>query len=168
MGTKRKYTRELLAETVASSTSMAAVMRSLGVIPAGGTHAHLTRIVKEFGIDTSHFRRGLPLAQHHARQGPDQILVRLPRGARRARPHMLTRGLVESGVPYLCDMCGCDGTWQGVPLTLEVDHIDGDYCNNLRDNLRFLCPNCHRQTPNFAGRSRGKYATPARNGIELS
>jgi hypothetical protein len=51
----------------------------------------------------------------------------------------------------------CDGQWQGRSLTLEVDHIDGDYRNNLKDNLRFLCPNRHRQTPNFAGRSRGKY-----------
>ena len=69
-----------------------------------------------------------------------------------------TRALVELGVPYECATCGCDGQWQGRSLTLEVDHIDGDYRNNLKDNLRFLCPNCHRQTPNFAGRSRGKYA----------
>ena len=160
MGTRRRYTRELLADAVAASTSMAAVMRLLGVIPAGGTHAHLSRTVKEFGIDTSHFRRGLPVAEHHARKKPDQIFVRLPAGARRSRPHMLSRGLVESGVPYACAVCGCNGTWQGLPLTLEVDHIDGDYCNNLQENLRFMCPNCHRQTPNFAGRSRGRNAAP--------
>src|SRR5689334_12851002 len=100
MGIRRKYTQELLADAVAASTSMAAVMRVLGVNPAGGTHAHLSRTIKEFGIDTSHFRRGLPIAEHHARKRPDQILVRLPAGARRARPHMLSRGLVESGVPY--------------------------------------------------------------------
>ena len=168
MTNRRKYTRELLADAVARSTSMAAAMRLLGVIPAGGTHSHLSRAVKEFGIDTSHFRRGLPIAEHHARFGPEQILVRLAPGARRARPHMLTRGLIESGIPYECSLCGCDGTWQGSPLTLEVDHMDGDYCNNLVDNLRFLCPNCHRQTPNFAGRSRGKNAAPHRREGEVS
>jgi hypothetical protein len=158
MATRRRYTRELLADAVAASTSMAAVMRLLGVIPAGGTHAHLSRTVKQFGIDTSHFRRGLPIAEHHARKRPDQIFVRLPAGARRAGPRMLSRGLIESGVPYACAVCSCDGTWQGLPLTLEVDHIDGDYRNNVLSNLRFLCPNCHRQTPNFAGRSRGKFS----------
>ncbi len=78
--------------------------------------------------------------------------------ARRAQPPMLTRALIESGIAYECGLCGCDGIWQGMPLTLEVDHVDGDYRNNLIDNLRFLCPNCHRQTPNFAGRSKGKFS----------
>lgn len=51
----------------------------------------------------------------------------------------------------------------GLPLTLEVDHIDGDFLNNILTNLRFLCPNCHRQTPNFAGRSRGKFTSQGAN-----
>ncbi len=55
-------------------------------------------------------------------------------------------------------MCGSDGTWMGVTLTLEVDHIDGDFQNNQIGNLRFLCPNCHRLTPNFAGRGRGRFS----------
>ena len=75
---------------------------------------------------------------------------------------MLKRALLEAGVPYECAMCGLDGTWQGAPLTLEVDHIDGDFYNNLLENVRFLCPNCHRQTPNFAGRSKNRYTATAK------
>lgn len=45
---------------------------------------------------------------------------------------------------YKCCQCG----WgERNPYTnlipLEVDHIDGDHTNNLEDNLRLLCPNCH-------------------------
>lgn len=158
MGTRRKYTRELLTEAVAASTSIAGVLRYLGLNQTGGAHSHLSRTIAAFGIDTSHFRRYTPPAQHVGRLSPDRILIVLPEGARRAKPHLLTRALVELGVAYECAGCGCDGKWQGMALTLEVDHIDGDYRNNLKDNLRFLCPNCHRQTPDFAGRSRGKYA----------
>lgn len=60
-------------------------------------------------------------------------------------------------MPYVCAWCGLDGTWRGLPLTLEIDYIDGDSQNNRIENLRFLCPNCHRQTANFAGRSSGTY-----------
>lgn len=68
---------------------------------------------------------------------------------------------MESGIPYQCACCGNTGEWQGAPLTLQVDHIDGDFLNNEIENLRFLCPNCHRLTPNFAGNSAGRFTRPA-------
>lgn len=152
-----KYTRELLAEAVAASTSVAGVLRFLGLNQAGGTHAHISRRIKHHGLDTSHFVRFRNGAQK-VRLTPDQLLVRRERGATRAEPPLLRRALLEIGRPYLCEGCGCDGTWQGGPLGLEIDHVDGDFHNNERDNLRFLCPNCHAQTENWCGRSRGKYS----------
>ena len=166
MGPRRKYTKELLTQAVAASTSVAGVLRYLGLNQTGGAHSHISKTIRAFGIDTSHFRRYSALAHDVTRLPPERILIVLPVGARRAKPHMLTRALVESGVAYACSFCGCDGTWQGMALTLEVDHVDGNYLNNLQTNLRFLCPNCHRQTPNFAGRSKGKYTT-SQPGISL-
>lgn len=41
----------------------------------------------------------------------------------------------------------CENTkWRGKLITLELDHIDGNNKNNVRVNLRALCPNCHSQT----------------------
>jgi hypothetical protein len=34
-------------------------------------------------------------------------------------------------------------------IPLEVDHIDGDSKNNIRENLRLLCPNCHSLTETY-------------------
>lgn len=42
--------------------------------------------------------------------------------------------------------------WQGKPITLELDHIDGNHTNSLLNNLRLLCPNCHSQTETFRGK----------------
>jgi 5-methylcytosine-specific restriction endonuclease McrA len=51
-----------------------------------------------------------------------------------------------------CNLCGIDD-WLGKPISLELEHKDGNHYNNLRDNLEALCPNCHSQTPTFRGRN---------------
>jgi hypothetical protein len=157
MGTYRKYTEEILRDAVASATSVAGVLRHLGLNQAGGTHTHLSRMIKQFELDTSHFVRHQN-GSARRRLGATQILVVVPRGSKRTKPPLLRRALAEIGRPCRCDGCANEGTWRGEPLRLEVDHIDGDFHNNLADNLRYLCPNCHARTDNFSGRSRGKYA----------
>ena len=46
---------------------------------------------------------------------------------------------------YQCSECGIS-EWNHKPLTLQIDHIDGNHKNNVIENLRWLCPNCHTQT----------------------
>jgi len=53
---------------------------------------------------------------------------------------------------YKCECCGISD-WQGKPITLEMDHVDGDPNNNRRENLRILCPNCHSQTHTFRAKN---------------
>jgi 5-methylcytosine-specific restriction endonuclease McrA len=114
-------------------------------------------MIRKLDIDTSHFRPYVRTGPSARRRTPADILVRTVPGSGRMKPPLLRRAMLESGVPYRCAGCGLAETWQGRPIRLHVDHIDGDYHNNLLENLRFLCPNCHSQTANFAGLSRGKY-----------
>jgi hypothetical protein len=73
-----KYTRELLQEVVRNCVSVAEVIRELGLAQAGGTHSHLSRRIKEFGIDTSHF------LGKAANQGPSHKGRRKELGKRRS------------------------------------------------------------------------------------
>jgi 5-methylcytosine-specific restriction endonuclease McrA len=54
---------------------------------------------------------------------------------------------------YKCEVCGV-GDWQGKPITLQLDHKDGDPENNTPENVRLLCPNCHSQTENWGAKKR--------------
>jgi uncharacterized membrane protein len=51
-----------------------------------------------------------------------------------------------------CNSCGID-SWMGKPISLELEHKDGNHFNDVRENLEALCPNCHSQTPTFRGRN---------------
>ena len=49
--------------------------------------------------------------------------------------------------------CGHDD-WLGTVLVQELHHNDGDKTNNTKENLKFLCPNCHSITMNYKFKGR--------------
>ncbi|WP_208544127.1 HNH endonuclease [Nocardioides seonyuensis] len=65
-----------------------------------------------------------------------------------------THILQEQG--EVCAICGGPTTWNGQPMRLVLDHVDGDSTNNRRANLRLICPNCDSQLPTFKARNRGR------------
>jgi hypothetical protein len=53
---------------------------------------------------------------------------------------------MEVGRPEQCADCEVGPEWLGKPMTLEIDHINGDWSDDREENLRLLCPNCHAIT----------------------
>lgn len=60
---------------------------------------------------------------------------------------LLTRG-------HICEKCKLS-EWNGLPISLDSHHEDGDYLNNNDENLKLLCKNCHSQTDNYGSKNKG-------------
>ncbi|MEW1865915.1 HNH endonuclease [Streptomyces sp. NPDC088194] len=161
-GAAARPTAEQLRAAVAEAVSIAGVLRALGLSDGGRTRALLRQWVAEDELDTSHL---LGQAHQRGRPGPTprraakDVLVRHD-GPARTKTHLLRRALVEIGVPERCAECGTPPVWQGRPITLEVDHVNGDRTDDRAENLRLLCPNCHAVTPTWCrgGRPPGRPA----------
>lgn len=78
------------------------------------------------------------------------------------RSHLKRRLLDEGLKANRCEQCGLT-EWRGQFLSMALHHINGEGKDNRLSNLELLCPNCHAQTENFAGRN-----TVRRGGCALS
>ncbi|WP_052867178.1 HNH endonuclease signature motif containing protein [Streptomyces niger] len=147
--THSRPTKEALQEAVNASVSIAAALRHLGKpVNNRAARALFHQWVAEEGTSTSHFlgqahQRGRPGPT--PRKPPERILVKHD-GRHRTQSGLLRRALEQIGVPERCIECGTGATWGGRPMTLEVDHINGDWSDDRAENLRLLCPNCHAVT----------------------
>lgn len=62
------------------------------------------------------------------------------------------KGLLISIRGHRCECCGLI-EWMGNPITIELEHSDGDRLNNTEENLKLLCPNCHSYTETWRGKN---------------
>ena len=84
------------------------------------------------------------------------LVLRKPDEARingaRLKKIIIVNGLAQD----ICALCGLPNIWNNKPITLQVDHVNGNARDNRIGNLRILCPNCHSQTDSFCGRNNKK------------
>lgn len=153
---RRIYSREILEEAVKNAISYSDVCRAIGMTRAAGSSYELVKNrIAEYEIDVSHFLGKAAFAgkrnpKYAKRRKSYDILV--DGYQYRASHKSLKTALIDVGVEYKCSECELT-TWLGNPITLDVDHIDGDWSNCKKENLRFMCPNCHRQTDTFGGKN---------------
>jgi len=161
MSKRKKWTESQLINAVKSSTSIAQVLDKLK-LKGGGSHKLIKTTIKSLNLDTSHFTGQL--------WSKGKTALEDPRLTKKNISNFFTKNSVISStyirklvlkhnlIPYKCQ-CGIEDMWQNYSISLQLDHIDGDRKNHELNNLRFLCPNCHSQTPTFCGKNKSACGT---------
>lgn len=155
-----KIDSEEFARLYSESKSVSDLLRTLGLRAAGGNHKTVRNRALYEGLDVDEMeKKGKKQALESLERGrkrldEDKIFVRNSVVSRNAvRKRMQDRAGIENYPPYVCDWCGLGNTWNGRPITLVLDHINGEYNDHRIENLRWLCPNCNSQTDTFCGRN---------------
>ena len=150
---RHSYTIEEFKKSVEESYSIAQALTKLGLSPRGGNYRVFKKFQKLYNIDTSHFtgQGHMKGKTHNFNTVPlSEILVKdYEYSSNKLRKRLISEGLKK----HRCECCGLT-EWLGEPIPLELDHIDGDHSNNLFENLKILCPNCHAKTPTYRGKNK--------------
>lgn len=155
MGRKYKHTDEEFLNVVNQAVTYTDIVRGLGWEAGGYALKAVKKRLSEMGFNTERFeerkwRKGIPNGNTSRLIPLDEVLVK----GRYTDSGTLRQRLIKLGIlEKKCSRCGLS-EWQGEELPLSLDHIDGDYYNNLIENLRILCPNCHALTPTWCGRNK--------------
>lgn len=146
----KNYTEEQFIEAVSQSFSYSDVCRKLGINPKGGNLKTVKEKIEKLGLDKSHFtgqrwNKGKTSKDHSSIRRRDIFEV-LKKDGLKWTSSAIRQRLIEDGIKEAkCECCGRT-EWFGVPIALELHHINEDHYDNRLENLLILCPNCHALT----------------------
>ena len=143
-----KWTDEEFINAVKTSFSRRELAEKLGLkIP--GCYNTIKVNIKRLNLDTSHFIKA-PNNKPRAHYSFDELFCIGSKAHQTIRKNYITKNKL---INYVCAVCGLGNQYNSKSLTLTLDHINGDRQDNRLENLRFVCPNCHSQTDNYASKN---------------
>lgn len=138
---KTKYDKNLLQSIVLECSSISQVLEKLKLKPSGGNHSHISKLIKHYEINTSHFK-GQAWNKGKTLVPKNDINDYLSNNKFITSDRLKKRLINEGFFDPKCQNCNLN-EWMGQQIPLELHHKDENHSNNNLSNLELLCPNCH-------------------------
>lgn len=136
-----------------SFNTFSAILKHLNLCPAGGNLKTLRKVFDQYSLNYTKFSTGLDHNKGKSFTNPiindTDLFTNNSIYSRKTVKHRI---LSKKLIPYKCEQCGQEPSWNGKELVLVLDHINGISNDNRLENLRFLCPNCNAQQETFCGK----------------
>lgn len=141
---------EKLQEIINDSNSWSEVLKKVGYkTTSGDAIKTLQNYTKTHHLNTDAIKTYQPKSKQKAKD--EDIFKKDSKHSRHvAKLHLIKLGYT----PNKCEICRIPAIWQGKPLTLRLDHINGINNDHRIENLRWICPNCDSQLSTYAGRNK--------------
>lgn len=142
------FTNEEFAQIVASSSTLLEVAKKLGYTSHSGDNGTRIRMrIDELQLSTDHFTLG---NRRPIKRDPSNVFIVNSTADQKTLRKYYALG---EYTPHICAICGQPPIWNGLPLTLILDHINGHNHDNRLENLRWVCPNCNQQLDTTNGKN---------------
>ena len=143
---KYVYDVDELKKQVKGSLCWSDVCRQLGVTVCTFNFKRIQKLCAEHDICFGHFDIKRTFRRNKTQWTAELLLTVNSTASRGVVRNFLKRNKL---LKKECYACGLKEVWNGKHLRLEIDHVNGDCCDNRLSNLRMLCPNCHSQTETY-------------------
>jgi predicted restriction endonuclease len=144
MGQKPSWKDHQLIDAIPKCNSFTEVANYLNM--SKSTNSLLKKRSNELGLDYSHFK-----TSGINPKSLEEILV-YSDGKISSTHRLKLRLINENYFEHKCYVCGIT-EWNGKPVPIELEHINGNRYDNRLQNLTIVCPNCHAQTETYRGKN---------------
>lgn len=144
MHSKREYIRSSLSiieDMIEQNRPLFEIARRLNV-----KYDTLKKYLKEFGVEYAGNPNRKGIGHPEQRKSLEDVFNNI----RYVNASTLRMLLIRDG--YKDNKCECCGLseWNGLPIPLELHHINFNHYDNSLSNLEILCSNCHMQKHGYS------------------
>ena len=116
-----KNREDLIIKVISESFSISDVCKTLGLLITNGNYISIRKIIKEYNLDISHFKRNKKINENTKKINIQDILVENSSyGSSKLKKRLISEKIKEE----VCECCN-NSEWLGDKIPLQLHHKNG-------------------------------------------